>query len=126
MSKPDEPRTLELAVFGSFRASHALEGFEVPHYHLWQVEAVFSAPLDQAGDRLMDLVFLQGTLDQIFLAVNGRHLNALFSFSPTSERMARWVWDRLVEKIPGTPPKEVSVTLCDLDGRASGRARLIR
>ena len=124
MSTPAEPRHLELTVFGSFRASHSLAGFETPHYHLWKVEAMFSAPWPLAGDRLIDLVFLQSTLDRVFSTVEGTHLNGVFPFSPTSENLTQWIWKRLREELPDAPLSEVAVSLCDLAGKVSGRARL--
>ncbi len=124
MSTPAEPRHLELTVFGSFRASHSLAGFEIPHFHLWKVEAVFSAAWPLAGDRLIDLVFWQGTLDRIFLKVEGTDLNRVLPCSPTSENLTEWFWRRLKEELPEAPLTEVAVSLCDLSGKVSGRARL--
>ena len=126
MSTPAEPRHLELTVFGSFRASHSLTGFEVPHYHLWKVEAEFSADWPLSSDRLIDLVFLQSTLDRIFSAVEGTHLNSVLPVSPTSENLTAWIWKRLTQELPDAPLSRVSVSLCDLAGKVSGRAGLSR
>ncbi len=84
----------------------------------------FKTDLPIPGDRLIDLVLLQNMLTSIFQAVEGKYLNTTFSFPPTSENMANWVWDEVVRVLPEAPLAEVSITLCDLDGRASGRARL--
>ncbi len=124
MSIPAEPRHLELTVFGSFRASHSLAGFEIPHFHLWKVEATFTSDWPLEGDRLIDLVFLQATMDRVFAGIEGCHLNSILPFSPTSENLTDWIWKRLREEIPGDPLSEVAVSLCDLTGRVSGRARL--
>ena len=126
MPTPAEARRLELTVFGSFRASHSLAGFETPHFHLWKVEAVFSADWPLAGDRLIDLVFLQGTLDRIFTKVEGVYLNGVLGISPTSENITAWIWGRLQEELPDAPLSQVAVSLCDLTGKVSGRARLSR
>ena len=126
MSTLAEPRHLDLTVFGSFRASHSLAGFETPHFHLWQVEAVFSSDWPLAGDRLIDLVFLQGTLERIFAALDGVFLNEVLDFSPTSENLTAWIWRRLHEELPDAPLSQVAVSLCDLSGKVSGRARLSR
>ncbi len=124
MSIPVEPRHLELTVFGSFRASHSLAGFETPHFHLWKVEATFASEWPLSNDRLIDLVFLQATLDRVFSVVEGGHLNSIFAFSPTSENLTDWIWSRLMEELPGAPLVEVAVSLSDLSGKVSGRARL--
>jgi hypothetical protein len=124
MQKPKQPKTLDLSVFGEFKASHSLTGFEVPHFHLWKVTVDFKTDLPIPGDRLIDLVFLQNILTSIFHAVEGKHLNAVLAAPPTSENVASWVWDEVVRTLPEAPLAEVSVTLCDLDGKATGRARL--
>jgi 6-pyruvoyl-tetrahydropterin synthase len=85
---------------------------------------MFTAPWPLAGDRLIDLVFLQSTLDRIFSTVEGTHLNGVFPFSPTSENLTQWIWKRLREELPDAPLSEVAVSLCDLAGKVSGRARL--
>jgi 6-pyruvoyl-tetrahydropterin synthase len=101
-----------------------LAGVETPHFHLWKVEAVFSSQWPLTGDRLIDLVFLQNTLDRVFTGIDGAHLNEALPFSPTSENLTEWIWKRLREELPEAPLSEVAVSLCDLTGKVSGRARL--
>ncbi len=120
-----KPNKLCLSVYGEVKASHALEGFEVPHFHVWKVEATFEGAFPLKNDRLIDLVHLQNVLAEIFAPIEGKHFNTVFPFSPTSENFCSWVWEQLSKKVPDAPLHSVAITLCDLDGRASGTARLL-
>jgi len=119
-----KPSKLCLTVHGEVRASHALEGFEVPHFHIWKVDATFTGAWPLKNDRLIDLVHLQKVLAEMFAPIEGRHFNEVFDFSPTSENFCAWVWEQLSKKVPEAPLHSVAISLCDLDGRASGQARL--
>ena len=120
-----KPSSVELTVFHQIKASHSLLGFEVPHFHLWKVAVTFCAPLPIESDRLIDLVYLQSTLNELFSPLEGVYLNTALSFSPTSEKLAEWIWDQVSLKIAQTELSSVSVTLCDLDGNASGVAKVM-
>ena len=124
MSKENKPTRITLDVEHELRASHSLEGFEVPHFHLWKLSAFFEATLPLANDRLIDLVFLQNTMEQIVAPLQGTFLNETFPKSPTSENMALWIWDQISKKLPDAPLCEVQVRLCDLQGFGTGSARV--
>jgi 6-pyruvoyl-tetrahydropterin synthase len=116
---------LTLSVFHQFKASHTLAGFETPHFHLWKCIVEFSAHAPFQGDRLIDLVFLQGELNAITLPVANQYLNSIFDFPPTSENIAQWLWKQAQVRLPQANLTSVTVTLCDLEGNASGAARLV-
>jgi 6-pyruvoyl-tetrahydropterin synthase len=119
------PTQISLKVLGELKASHSLAGFEVPHFHRFKVALEFQASLPLKQDRLIDLVQLQNDLQKILAPLEGRHLNsALPDLSPTSENLAIWIWDQFLRAHPQAPLKAVSITLCDLEGRASGEARV--
>ena len=122
---PSPRRTLSLTVHTEFKASHSLVGFETPHFHLWKIEVGFSSSFPIVNDRLIDLVFLQNELDQIIAPICGKYLNTELAFSPTSENLASWLWDHVQARVTQAPLSSVSVTLCDLEGRASGTAKLL-
>jgi 6-pyruvoyl-tetrahydropterin synthase len=119
-----KPSLISLEVEHAFKASHSLEGFELPHFHLWKLAVEFQASLPLANDRLIDLVFLQNILDQITSPLKGTHLNETFKSSPTSENMALWLWQEIVTKLPEAPLYQVKVNLCDLEGVSTGSARV--
>lgn len=119
-----KPKLIALTVQAELRASHSLAGFETPHFHLFKVAATFQTELPLVSDRVIDLVFLQDRLHEILNPLSGAYLNEVLSLSPTSENLALWVWDQLTHMLPTEPLQCVEVTLCSLDGVASGSARI--
>ena len=113
-----------LTVFNEFRASHSLEGFEIPHFHLFKVSATFEVPYPMMGDRVIDLVFLQKVLDCSLFPLQNQYLNVALQMSPTSENLCVWLWKELLIQLPTAPLTSVSIELCDLEGRAMGKATL--
>ncbi len=126
MPSENKPKRLSLSVKSSFKASHSLVGFETPHFHLWCVSAQFEADLPLKSDRLIDMVLVQQTLEQIHQPIEGQYLNTALPFSPTSENLALWFWDHLVNKLPDAPLFSIEVRLCDLTGRETGAAKIYR
>ena len=115
---------MDLEVFGSFKASHSLAGFETPHFHLWKMSVCFTSDFPMKEDRILDLVFLQNTIQEITRPIQGCYLNTTLAFSPTSENMTAWLWDRVTAVLPDAPLKSIQITLCSLDGEAMGSATL--
>jgi 6-pyruvoyl-tetrahydropterin synthase len=122
--KPATDRFFRLSVFGELRASHSLAGFETPHFHLFRVAIDFRAPFPLPGDRVIDLVLLQRQLENVLSPLQGCHLNDALGLSPTSENLCIWLAAEFERRLPAAPLEAVSVELCDLDGRAMGKARL--
>jgi 6-pyruvoyl-tetrahydropterin synthase len=119
-----EPKNIALKVFHQFKASHSLPGFDQPHFHVWKVSVEFKTQLPLKGDRLIDLVLLQTELEKITAPLANTYLNDTLGNSPTSENMASYIWAKVSEKFPAEPLNKVSITLCSLDGEASGEATL--
>ena len=120
----NKPKTLTLTVCHEFKASHSLEGFELPHCHLWKLSAEITASHPSQNDKLIDLIELQKALNEISLPLQNQYLNEKFSFAPTSENMAEWFWEAIQKKLPTAPLTAVTVTLCNLEGIATGSAHL--
>jgi 6-pyruvoyl-tetrahydropterin synthase len=125
-TKNNKPSRIALSVETEFRASHSLEGFEIPHFHLWKVDVKFEASLPLANDRLVDMIWVQGVLDEILAPLKGTHLNQTLKLSPTSENLALWLWEKIGQKIPEAPLAEIGIRLCDLQGQATGQARVMK
>jgi 6-pyruvoyl-tetrahydropterin synthase len=123
-NKNQKPASISLEVEHEFRASHTLEGHEVPHFHLWKVAVEFKAALPLPNDRLIDLIFLQTLLEKITSPLKGTYLNQSFAEAPTSENMALWLWEQIVIALPDAPLHQVQVRLCDLEGVSTGSARV--
>ena len=120
------PSRIALEVESEFRASHSLEGFEVPHFHLWHITTKFETALPLAQDRLIDLVFLQTVMNKILYPLQGTYLNESFPHSPTSENVALWIWEKITAHLPDAPLAEVQVKLCNLEGVSTGSARVMK
>ncbi len=118
------PTRFNLTAFSEFRASHTLEGFRVPHFHLWKISVSFNVPYPLKGDRVVDLVFAELQLEELIAPLKGSLLEDALKMSPTSENLCIWLWRQWSERVQDWALSAVSVTLCDLEGRPSGKAEL--
>lgn len=92
----------EIRVRGEFSAAHNLRGYlgkcEELHGHNWRVEVALSGKrLDKIG-MLMDFKEIKSRLNKVLDKLDHKHLNALSYFkktNPTSENIARYIYDRL-------------------------------
>ena len=85
-----------------FRAVHSVRmpdgTLETPHVHDWHVRAHFAGPVLDAHDMVVDFCAALSALESAAAELAGRDLNALSQFaghSPTAERVARLIFDRL-------------------------------
>lgn len=113
-----------IKVQATFSAAHNLRGYkgkcEELHGHNWKIEAIASKEnLDKAG-MVMDFRYLKTELKKIMEKLDHKYLNKLAYFSaaggsasggkknnPTSENIAKFIYDRLKNKISGV--KSVTV-----------------
>lgn len=87
-----------VTVAGTFDAAHRLRLAGAPcerlHGHGWRVEASFTGPLGRDGI-VRDFVALERELkERVLSSLDHTDLNDLFE-KPTTELIARWIWDRL-------------------------------
>jgi 6-pyruvoyltetrahydropterin/6-carboxytetrahydropterin synthase len=103
-----------IKVEGNFSSAHNLRGYkgkcEDLHGHNWKVEVlVASAKLDKIG-MVMDFKFVKKSLADILERLDHKYLNKLDYFkrvNPTSENIARYIFDKLRSRLP----QMVSVTV---------------
>jgi 6-pyruvoyltetrahydropterin/6-carboxytetrahydropterin synthase len=96
-----------LEIEGSFSSAHNLRGYkgkcEDLHGHNWRVEiSAQSAELDDIG-MLMDFKYLRKKLNAVLETMDHKYLNKLAFFkrsNPTSENIAKYVYDQLKPRIP--------------------------
>jgi len=96
----------QITVETTFSASHQLRGYkgeiEPLHGHNFRVEAsVIARRLDELGLG-MDFLELERELKEILAPYDHRHLNELAPFddlNPTTENMARWLYEKLEERL---------------------------
>ncbi|TAM39465.1 6-carboxytetrahydropterin synthase QueD [bacterium] len=97
----------KLKVEGNFSSAHNLRGYkgkcEDLHGHNWRVEiTVRSADLDKIG-MLQDFKYLKKELNAVLEELDHKYLNKLAQFkkiNPTSENIAKYIYDQLKTGIP--------------------------
>lgn len=112
----------ELTVRDEFSAAHQLRGYEGAcenlHGHNWKVEAVVrGSRLNEIGI-LIDFKELKKALKEILSELDHRHLNEHPAFkdrNPSSENLARFIFERLEEKLAGKPVEVFRVTVCETE-----------
>lgn len=105
-----------LRVRARFEAAHHLTSYrgaaEPAHGHSWQVEAVLAAPGLDAEGMAYDFVAVRQALAELLAPLDHRDLNTIPPFdreSPTTERLAAWLFDALARRLPGAPLAELTV-----------------
>ena len=106
----------QLRVRARFEAAHHLTSYhgapEPPHGHSWQVEAVLAAAQLDGEGMAYDFVAVRDALAEILAALDHRDLNTVPPFdreSPTTERLAAWLFASLARRLPGAPLAELTV-----------------
>jgi len=97
----------KLKVEGNFSSAHNLRGYkgkcEDLHGHNWKVEITAqSEELDEIG-MLLDFKFLKKELNAVLEDLDHKYLNKLVQFkktNPTSENIAKYIYERLKPRIP--------------------------
>jgi 6-pyruvoyltetrahydropterin/6-carboxytetrahydropterin synthase len=118
-----------IKVKANFSSAHNLRGYkgkcEDLHGHNWHVEVVAGAnELDSIG-MVMDFKVLKKHLKDIMFMLDHKYLNDLECFkevNPTSENIAKYIFDQMTEKDGGGTIREVTVwetegscaTYCDI------------
>ncbi len=106
--------TLEVA--SRFEAAHHLLSYrgapEAVHGHSWRVVARLETDRLDAEGMAYDFVAVKRALDALASRLDHADLNAVPPFdveSPTTERVAAWFFDGLVDALPGAPLAAVTL-----------------
>jgi 6-pyruvoyltetrahydropterin/6-carboxytetrahydropterin synthase len=112
----------ELMVESKFSAAHQLRGYqgkcEKLHGHNWRVTiAVTAERLDEQG-LAIDFHILKKFLREVLDQLEHSFLNDIFPFTqinPSSENVAKWIYDNMVKKVNDDNIEVASVTVWESD-----------
>jgi 6-pyruvoyltetrahydropterin/6-carboxytetrahydropterin synthase len=98
----------KIKVEADFSSAHNLRGYkgkcETLHGHNWKVEAVVAKDkLDKIG-LVLDFKYLKNKLHKVLEKLDHKYLNKLPYFkknNPTSENIAKYIYDSLKPQVPG-------------------------
>ena len=72
------------------------------HGHSFRVEVHVGGPLDPKTGWIMDFADLRVAFAPVFETLDHRYLNEVQGLeNPTSENLARWIWQKLKPGLPG-------------------------
>lgn len=109
-----------------FEAAHRLP--EVPeshkcsrlHGHSFRVEVAVRGPVDERAGWVIDFADIDRAIRPLRDALDHRYLNEIPGLeNPTSENLARYIWQRLVGVLSGLERitvKETSKSRCEYEG----------
>ncbi|HHN64058.1 MAG TPA: 6-carboxytetrahydropterin synthase QueD [Nitrospirae bacterium] len=96
----------ELTIETSFSAAHQLRGYkgkcEELHGHNWKVQVHVNAERLNEIDIAIDFHELKNFTNEIISQLDHKFLNEVFPFTernPSSENIARWIYESLKKKI---------------------------
>jgi 6-pyruvoyltetrahydropterin/6-carboxytetrahydropterin synthase len=108
----------ELMVETTFSAAHQLKGYmgkcERLHGHNWKVQVHVIAERLNEVDIAMDFHDLKVLTDEVISPLDHSILNEIFPFTeknPSSENIAKWIYDSLKKKIDNDNIRVSAVTV---------------
>jgi 6-pyruvoyltetrahydropterin/6-carboxytetrahydropterin synthase len=117
--------SFEIARTYRFEAAHWLPAVPAAHRcrnlhgHSYVVEAVIGGNVEQKAGWIVDFATIDEALGPVIELLDHRCLNEVEGLeNPTSELLARWIWERLEPQLPGLALITVKETP---DSRASYR-----
>ena len=72
------------------------------HGHSYKIEIHVDGSIDEVQGWVMDFADITEAFQPILSLIDHRYLNEIEGLeNPTSENLARWIWDRLKLRLPG-------------------------
>jgi 6-pyruvoyltetrahydropterin/6-carboxytetrahydropterin synthase len=71
------------------------------HGHSFRIELHLGGPVDERQGWVMDFADVRAAFQPTFDSLDHRYLNEIAGLeNPTSENLARWIWERLHSRLP--------------------------
>lgn len=81
------------------------------HGHSYRVKLFIQAPINEKIGWIMDFADLKEAFSPLYHKLDHRYLNEVEGLeNPTSENLAKWIWDRLKPDLPELSCVEVCET----------------
>lgn len=116
----------ELMIETSFSAAHQLRGYmgkcEKLHGHNWKVQVHVTAERLNERDLAIDFHELKRLTNEIISPLDHTLLNEIFPFTeknPSSENIAKWIYDCLKKKINDENIEVSAVTVWESDSASA-------
>jgi len=116
----------ELTVEVGFAAAHQLRGYkgncENLHGHNWRVQITMTAERLNEIDIVVDFRDLKKVAREVVAPLDHVLLNDVFPFTeknPTSENIAKWIFDSLKKKINNGTVRVAAVTVWESDSASA-------
>lgn len=81
------------------------------HGHSFRIEVRVSGPVAADSGWVLDFADIAAAFEPYFAMLDHHYLNEIAGLeNPTSENLARWLWERLKPALPGLSAVEVAET----------------
>ena len=72
------------------------------HGHSFRIEVHVSGPVDEQAGWVLDFADVSAAFKPLFTQLDHHYLNEIEGLeNPTSENLAKWIWQRLKHDLPG-------------------------
>ena len=90
------------------------------HGHSFRIDVAITGPVDPTKGWIMDYADIKEVFQPLFEVLDHHYLNEVRGLeNPTSENLARWLWERLKPKLPQLSRvvvHETCTTACEYRG----------
>ncbi len=113
----DGVETMDVYKEFTFEAAHRLPNVPAGHKcarlhgHSFTVRLTVRGPIDPRLGWVMDFADLRAAFRPVYDELDHNYLNDLPGLeNPTSEVLSRWIWSRLIDRLPGLSAVEIRET----------------